>query len=247
MWFFIIGLLLLGGLYLSAHYNWWRPKVSHRYPRILMYHSINREVGALVPDLVVTPEQFETQLKYLMQRGYRFYTLSELVQSPHEDKAVALTFDDGYRDNFTEMFPLLKQYDAKATIYLSPEFAGMDLLTTDQIKEMHASGRVEFGAHTMSHINVSTAEKTIAEDEIRRSKSYVEQLVGYCQAFAYPFGRYHDDNAAFVKQCGFTSAVTVKKGIEPLNNLFRIKRISILRSTNALQFHIAMTRGRYRV
>lgn len=249
MWIAIaIVAFLLIALYLSAHYNWWRPKVDENCPRVLMYHSINTSVGGISPDLVVSPDDFEIQLQYLSKNGYQFYTISELVESSPEGKAVVLTFDDGFRDNFTEMFPILQRHKAKATIYLAPAIEGIERLEQQQIETMRDSGLIEFGAHTMHHVNLDKAPPDTAVAEINESKTVVEQLTGLsCKAFAYPFGRYNDETVEQVKRAGLSSAVTVKKGIEVVIDPYRIKRISVLGSTNSLQFHLAITRGRYRV
>lgn len=242
-------LTILGFVYLAAHYNFWRPKVSKIHPRILMYHSINDEVGDNHPDLVVTPHNFEAQLNYLKKHHYQFMTMSELVKAGADtSSSVALTFDDGFQDNYIHMFPLLKQFNAKATIFLCPHMPKINKLTEDQIQEMYASGLVEFGAHTMTHINLSQVTDDVAQREIVESKREVERIVGTsCDAFAYPFGRLNERTAEHVKQAGFSSAVLVKKGIEAITNPYLIKRISVLAKTNLVQFHIAITRGRYRV
>jgi len=246
---FTIIAIVLGFIYFAAHYNFWRPVVSKLHPRILMYHSINDDIGNNHPNLVVTPENFRSQLVYLQKRGYQFLTMSEMISSDYDSAPrVALTFDDGFQDNHTEMFPLLKEFRAKATIYLCPDMPNIDKLTREQIQEMQASGLIEFGAHTMTHINLSQVSDENAIYEITESKKYVEKLTGRaCPSFAYPFGRLNDRVAESVEKAGFMSAVVVKKGIEAISDKYRIKRLSILRKTNLLQFHIAMTRGRYRV
>lgn len=236
-------------IYFAAHYNFWRPTVSKAHPRILMYHSINDDTGSNPPDLVVTPENFRTHLAYLQKRGYQFLTMSEMISDDYDSAPrVALTFDDGFQDNYTQMLPILKEFGAKATIYLCPDMPKIDKLTREQILEMQASGLIEFGAHTMTHINLSQISDESAIYEITESKKYVEKLTGReCPSFAYPFGRLNDRVAQSVEEAGFLSAVVVKKGIEAIGDKYRIKRLSILRKTNLLQFHIAMTRGRYRV
>ena len=175
--------------------------------------------------------------------------MSEMISGDYDSAPrVVLTFDDGFEDNYTEMFPILRDLGAKATIYLCPEMPNINKLTPEQIQEMQASGLIEFGAHTMTHINLSQATDDLAQYEISESKKQVEMIVGNdCNAFAYPYGRLDDRIAKFVENAGFTSAVVVKKGIEAVKDRYRIKRISILGKTNILQFHLAITRGRYRV
>jgi len=246
----IFGVLaIFGSLYFAAHYNFWRPVRPVNLPRILMYHSIKKAPGELNSELVVTPESFEKQLKFLQSKGYKFLTISELLNSPSDqDPRVAITFDDGFRDNYEVALPLLKKYGAKATIYLAPDIKDIDKLTTAMIKEMVSSGLIEFGAHTLNHCNLEQCDLDTANFEIKGSKEKVEELTGMsCEAFAYPFGRFNENVAAIVKKTGFTSAVTVKKGISEITDPFRIMRISILRSTNIVQFRIALSRGRYRI
>ena len=225
-------------------------------PRVLMYHMLSPHLpykrykdGQKVKNyLRVEPEMFDAQISWLKSQGFRFFKMQDVLRDDLPERAVFLTFDDGFEDNYSQMFPLLKHYDAKATIYLAPEIEGIERLSQDQIREMLASGLVEFGAHTLHHINLDKADEADAQAEIEGSKAAVEAVTGQpCRAFAYPFGRYNDSNVAQVQATGMDSAVTVKKGIGPLSDPFRIKRISVLGSTNALQFHLAMTRGRYRV
>jgi peptidoglycan/xylan/chitin deacetylase (PgdA/CDA1 family) len=209
-----------------------------------MYHSISSDVS----DLSVSVSQFEQQLTWLKAKGYRFVTVSELVETEVSDKVVALTFDDGFEDNYTNMFPVLQRHNAKASIYIAPDITGINKLTGEQVKIMQASGLCEFGAHTMNHVNLSHLDDQQARYEIEQSKQQVESMTQEtCRSFAYPFGRYTDRTVELVRAAGFDSAVTVKKGIEPISDPLQIKRISILGKTNIVQFYIAITRGRYRV
>ena len=121
-------------------------------------------------------------------------------------------------------------------------------LTPDQIAEMVDSGLVEFGAHTLHHSSLLSIDDRTAFAEISASKLIVEELTGRsCQSFAYPYGRYNSRHVAMVQQAGFSSAVTVRKIISPLINNFEIPRIGIPGTANIRQFHIAFTRGRYRL
>jgi peptidoglycan/xylan/chitin deacetylase (PgdA/CDA1 family) len=246
----VVGSLsIISILYLAAHYNFWRPARPISMPRILMYHSIGDEPASSHSELVVTPDAFEKQLKLLKGKGYTFLKISELLNSQNnQSKKVAITFDDGFKDNYEVAFPLLKKYGAKATVYLAPEIDGIEKLSKEMISEMVDSDLIEFGAHTLSHCNLEKCDAKSAEAEVKGSKERVETLTGRkCEAFAYPFGRFNDDVVNIVKSSGFSSAVTVKKGISNIVDPFRIKRISVLRSTNILQFRIALSRGRYRV
>ncbi|GBU09477.1 polysaccharide deacetylase Ecf1 [Gammaproteobacteria bacterium] len=226
-----------------------------------MYHSVaasaeyNGEKG-----INIVPEAFEKQVKYLKKRNYNFLKASELLSnslnnssnssnSNHSNNLnVTLTFDDGYMNNYTNVFPILKKYNAKATIFLSFDAMNAEKLTPAQINEMQASGLVEFGAHTLTHCNITTLTDDQAELEIYASKIKVEELTqAACTSFAYPYGCFEDRHIAILKKLGFSSAFTVKKRILPLTDPFRIPRSSVINGIDLLQFHILVTRGKYRI
>ena len=103
---------------LSYQYGWWRPSVSNSHPRILMYHMVSEHrPNSRYNKLRVEPGQFERQLEWLRDNGWSFVFMSELIRFPRS-KTVALTFDDGYRDNLLQADRLLQKYNAKATLYL---------------------------------------------------------------------------------------------------------------------------------
>lgn len=244
MIYLLLALLLLALLWFFSHYTLWRPLISPRHPRILMYHSISEQPT----DLAVSPARLARQLAWLNRQGYQFVFVSELIGQPPRDNQVALTFDDGFADNYHNLLPLLERFNAKATIYLAPQISAIERLSPAQIRIMQFSGRCEFGAHTLDHVNLSHLDEAQARHQINASKQAVEQLSGVpCRSFAYPFGRFNEQTVELVRQAGFSSAVTVKKGIAPITDPLRIKRISILGKTNQWQFMIAMQRGRYRV
>lgn len=184
---------------------------------ILMYHS----VGNNAHFFTVTPENFEWQIKFLKE---------------HSSTAV-LTFDDGYTDNYTVVFPILKKYNIPAKIFLITDFIGtkrtvrdvpMEYLTWKQIKEMHASGLVDFEPHTTTHRKLTTLSLEEAEQEMRDSKAIIERtLRKTCAWFAYPYG---DCNPAIIELAKkyFSTAVGVQPGfIGKKNNIFMLPRQSI--------------------
>lgn len=239
----ILGFLLVLGF--LAHYNFWRPVADPQLPRILMYHSVEpgEATGMNIP-----PDRFEQQLRQLQKADYTSVTLSELSSPSNFKKTVAITFDDGFRNNYSYAFPLLKKYNFKATVLLSPEIKGIEILKPEDIIEMCKSGLVEFGAHTLHHINLTTVDDQTAQQEITGSIDKVEQLTGKpCRTFAYPFGRYEPKHVEMLKSAGVEKAVTVKKRIRPLDNLLEIPRLGVNGKANKLQFHLILTRGRYRV
>ena len=118
---------------------------------VLMYHAVSDFMWG-IPELFVSPSTLEEQLQALVENGYTAITFEDLDRIDEIEKPVLLTFDDGYDDNYTELFPLLKKYNVKATVFvIVDDIGGYHKLTREQIREMSDSGLVSIQSHTMSH------------------------------------------------------------------------------------------------
>jgi peptidoglycan/xylan/chitin deacetylase (PgdA/CDA1 family) len=240
-------------LLFSARYTWWlQPKPWGKgWPRVLMYHHISPT--ALASGMNTPPERFERHLKWLQAQGAIFCTLSELavkMNNKEEGRFVALTFDDGFADNYQFAYPILKKHGARMTVFVAPDCPGIEGLSPEAIREMQQDGRTEFGAHTLTHVNLTTLDDASAAQEIAASAAAVEKLSGApCRSFAYPFGRFEEKHQRMVEEAGMPLAVSTKKRILNWDNInpLAIPRISINGEMNRLQFHLALTRGKYRV
>ncbi|WP_407275557.1 polysaccharide deacetylase family protein [Halothiobacillus sp. DCM-1] len=237
------------GLLLLARYNLWRWPRARALPRILMYHRVLPAVTG--QGITMNRSRFAWQMDQLARRGARFVTVSELLAAQDPRQMVAITFDDGYADNYQYAWPILRAHGAPATIYLAPEMSGIERLTPAMIREMAASG-VEFGAHTMTHIHLPSTDDAQALAEIQASKAAVESLTGQpCRSFAYPYGKFTDRHVQMVRAAGFSSAVTTKKQIKSAEALraapLELPRLSMVGQMNRFEFWLTITRGRYRV
>lgn len=254
----LFSLVFLIGVVFSLRYNWWRIPVSNIHPRVLMYHKIDVHTHDKKRNKWrVECVDFAKQMAWFSKNGWHSFTMSELVASQESlpPKSFAITFDDGYEDNYTHAFAILQKYQFKATIYLVPQkkendwelFANKDfdkLLSTQQIQTMQESGLIEFGAHTMHHSNLTRLDDAEMTKEIEDSKKYVETISGQpCYSFAYPYGKYNDKIVDKVKQVGYESAVSVKRGIFD-SNFFEIKRVGILGTESFFDFYLKVTRIR---
>ncbi|MBL4583111.1 MAG: polysaccharide deacetylase family protein [Pseudomonadales bacterium] len=251
----------------SFRYAWWATAVDYKNPRILMYHMISdHKNNAKFNGLRVTPEAFEQQLNWLKSHDWNFVTMSELVilGNTLPRKSVALTFDDGFEDNYTNALPIMQRYGAKGTLYLvvdrhkrdwstnkkahhnSGELMQEPKLTDTQVTEMLQSGVFELGAHTTTHPNLSQLLEAEKTSEIAGSKQQLEKLfqtnIG---SFAYPFGIYSQDDVRVTKRANFESAVTTEAGISELNtnNLLELKRVKISGKDNFFAFRMRMKHG----
>lgn len=213
-----------------------------------MYHNTSNDEP--LTGMNISSQKLEKQICYLLEKGYTFLKISDLIHFNQPSKHIILTFDDGFVGNYTYLFELLKRYNVPATIYLTPKIEGIEPLTAAQIAEMQVSGLIEFGAHTMTHINLKKVDDEIAQREIIQSKKAVEKLTGViCSAFAYPYGRYNERHIKMVKDAGFTTAVTTKKAIVAFDasSAYTLPRLSINGCINMVQFYLIISRGRYKL
>ena len=264
-WWLLLPLVFL--LWFSHRYGWWMKTVPYQHPRILMYHMISEpESKHKFKGLRVSPQAFEQQVAYLADQGWNFVTMQELMSaSSMPEKTVAITFDDGYEDNFTQALPILKKYGAKATLYLvvdrhdrdwsskkkahhnNGELAKEIKLSDQQVKQMLASGVFELGAHTLTHVNLSKAPEAIKRLEIIGSKEQLEKRFQVeVNSFAYPFGIYDAQDAKIAQEAGYLSSVTTVDGIDlDLNrDPQQLKRVKISGKDNFYAFKLRMRIGR---
>ncbi|HFR3335472.1 TPA: polysaccharide deacetylase family protein [Streptococcus suis] len=212
---------------------------------ILMYHAIH----VMAPDeeananLIVDPTTFESHLKALQDAGY--YTLSPeeaykvLTENvlPAGKKVVWLTFDDSLWDFYSYAYPLLKQYQMKATnnvITGFTEYGQAGHLTLDQIKEMQTAG-LSFQGHTVNHPDLEYSSIEDKTNELTSSKAYLDsQLNQETIAIAYPGGRYSADTVALTEQAGYKLGVTTNNGLASASDgLLTLNRVRILPTTTA--------------
>ncbi len=217
---------------------------------ILMYHSVDHNKIFFT----VKPEDFQKQMAYLFNRKYSVIPLAGLVEIINNKKelppkTVVLTFDDSFADNYFNVFPILKKYNFSATVFVATDFIGKEqknestgiifkTLNWPQLKEMHASGLIDFEPHGCSHRELTGVSFEAAQKEILDSKKAIEEgLDKKCHFFAYPRGKYNEGIVKILKENGFSSAVTVNPGwAQKTGDLLKLPRQSIDSATGRLQF-----------
>ncbi len=201
---------------------------------ILLYHYVEyvRDRGDTIrQSLDILPPTFEEEVKTLQKAGYTFITMADFMDKSRRlpPKPVVMTFDDGYRDFYTDVFPILKKYNAKAVAYIVPGFLDQpNYMDKWMVEEIAKSGLVEIGAHTVHHLYLAGISEEAARDEIVRSKIMLEQELRVpVTAFAYPYGAFDLQAIKIVHAAGFTSAVSTILGIDASTEnqfyLFRIR------------------------
>lgn len=205
--------------------------------KILLYHLISDETYGDYPYLFVKEADFEAQLQEIEKKGYRTVFADELHKIGDE-KAVVITFDDGYTDNYTTAFPLLQKYGMKATVFLSTDLIGTEgHLTEAQIKEMQESGVFHFGSHTVTHLNLGNAMTDAIESELSQSKAAIEALTGKSvTALAYPHGSYNDMVQLIAEKYGYQFCYTTNPPTEPYYENTVLPRSYVVRDMTIEEF-----------
>jgi peptidoglycan/xylan/chitin deacetylase (PgdA/CDA1 family) len=203
--------------------------VIHVFPTmvrvpILMYHYVEyvKDKGDTIrQSLSLTPYTFEQEVKTLLDAGYTFMTNAELADAlsakiPLPSKPIVLTFDDGYRDFYTDVYPILKKYHAKATAYIITGFLGYpNNMSAAQVKEIAYDGLVEIGAHTVHHAWLKGMQQKELVYEVTQSQKTLEDLIGKpVVSFAYPYGVFDVPAIQAIAASGFTSAVSTIPGAD---------------------------------
>ncbi len=207
---------------------------------VLMYHAVSDNRWG-IDSLFVSPSAMEEQLRYLTENGYTPIWFEDLANVNRIEKPIILTFDDGYGDNYTELLPLLKKYNVKATVFMITGSIGKThYLTAEQLGEMSQSGLISVQSHTVTHEFLSTRSAAQLEEELVQSKLTLTRITGKEPfVLCYPTGKYSDVSLAATAehyQFGLLmSGKTYVTGEDPL----KICRKYISRSTSLEEF-IAM-------
>lgn len=215
---------------------------------VLAYHKIDFPTADVkIRGAFTAPRKFERQIAYLKRKDFRFFTASEMIgfyleNGEFPEKSVAVTFDDGWKDNYLNAFPVLKKYDVKATIFLIPAVIGQttDIVTADgegarehlsenDVLEMSAGG-IEFASHSYSHKLFDRTPDEEIEFEVTESKKFIENLTQKkCATFAYPAGFFTDFAKQAIRKAGYTAAFSTVYGANDKIDVYALNRVEILR------------------
>lgn len=230
---------------------------------ILMYHSVWNESRSI---WWVSDKDFQMQMDYLHSYGFHTISMSDYFHYindsiPLPDKPIILSFDDGFENFYTHVYPELQKYQFKAASALITDFIGSSESTRminnwdpdslessfqtphliwPEIREMNSSGLVEFISHSKHHPNLTALEPDSVFAEINKSKRTIEDSLNkFCNTFTYPYGQYTSFTKQLVQDAGYLAATTTNSGYlrtDSVTNLFEMPRIGIFPSTTISRF-----------
>ncbi len=203
----------------------------------LMYHEISDDIFGL-EYMFVSPSAMREQLEWLKDNGYDTIFFSDLTHLQDYDKPIILTCDDGYIGNYDNLFPLLKEFNMKATVFVVTDTIGQqNFMTASQIKEMSDSGLISIQSHTKNHAKLDGLNESELLEQYQQSKTVISSITGKSPyVLSYPEGLY----SSLSKQ---TAAGYFSFGVEDRNgpwktgsDLFSVKRTGISRDMNIDDF-----------
>ena len=215
LWKSLVWGTLAGGYRLSRHVC---PARNTQDVAVLMYHSISQTDNYYA----VAPPMFAQHMRYLKAQycPVRLVEVAEFVtgQGTLPDRAIAVTFDDGYADFFTNAFPLLEKYGIPATLFVCAGHVErqalgnhLPLLSWEQIRALQHSGLIEIGSHALTHQTLTRLSREDAATEIAASRAIIGHQCGISPCcFAYPKGQFNLTVVQLVEQAGYQAAVTVE-------------------------------------
>ena len=192
---------------------------------ILLYHRF----GPVVADsMTVTTRHFESQLKYFRDNGYTVIRLRQLVDNylgkggTIPSRSLVIVVDDGHKSVYTDMLPLVKQYQVPVTLFLYPSALSNAsyAMTWDQLKELKETGLFDFQSHTYWHPNFKKEKRkldpaqyeSLVEMQLRKSKETVERRLDVkVDMLAWPFGIYDDDLLSRAAEAGYIAGFTLER------------------------------------
>ncbi len=201
---------------------------------ILMYHSISDDPEKGIPHyyrLTTSPARFREQMQLIRDCGYTVISLSDAVlklksTNLTQERFAVLTFDDGYRDFYTDAWPVLKDFGYPATVFLATDFIGetpkvfknRECMTWTEVRELRDNG-ISFGSHTMSHPVLYGLPWSSIRTELKESRRQIEnKLQSPAEWFCYPYAFPQEDKSFvhhFQKELlnqGYTGMVTTVIG-----------------------------------
>lgn len=216
---------------------------------ILMYHRVNDNLPA--HNLVTRAKAFARQMRFLYRHpnAYQVISLREFetghpaIFEQEPKTKVIITFDDGYRDNYLNAFPVLRKFGFPATIFLTTgligtdqkfnryaDLPGRDMLDWAEVAEMHAH-KITFGAHTVSHPHLPKFSYQTQREEIAESRACVDKNLPQGErldTFCYPYGEYNADTLRIIRELRFRYALSVIPGVnKPDTPLHELRRIEV--------------------
>lgn len=234
---------------------------------ILQYHRVSGQFSPEYDVATVFPQDFAWQVDLLLHKGYEVVTLSQVLEHLDENsgknpRCVALTFDDGHKDNLLYAYPILKARKVRATMFVVSDYVGCagwldrqngwsdtrtesgrfhQLLSWDELRQM--TDVFDIGSHGRTHRDLTRLSRNEMQDEIEGSRQSVYEHLGIWPCFfCYPYGTVDGAVANLAKRASYAGACGVQKGLNTLNtDRYQLKRNEIGIGISRQQFELLLS------
>ena len=209
-----------------------------KFVPILAYHSLDPE---RFPDkLAISPGLFRKQMLWIRQSRCRVIGLEACAKSGWREglfeRKAAITFDDGYGDNYRSAFPVLKEFGFPAAFFVTTEDVGKKgFMTWDMLREMAAVPGIEIGSHTLEHKSLSDIPEKEAWNSLVVSKKILEEKLGReIKAVSYPCGSFNAKIVEMARGAGYAygCAASHVHDRKLVGDPYLLRRIKISNSSN---------------
>ncbi|MBG6111110.1 peptidoglycan/xylan/chitin deacetylase (PgdA/CDA1 family) [Flavobacterium sp. CG_23.5] len=270
---YVISILVLIGLAFLAFLNFQFKLLSpaSKKLRILEYHSVS--VNGFEDQITISKEKIKEQFEYLKNNNYKTLSLSEVEElknkkQPLPPKSVVLTFDDGFLDNHTELYPLLQQYNFKAVCFIvlgrigqkadwNGEFVSDNMIMMNKQQLFEVSSHIELGYHTFKHDNYAGLSLDEIEKDLQLCQEVIKkEALNVYPALAYTYGGYYrkkgvkqDEFFKLLEKYGIKYGLRIGNRINvfPFKNNYLIQRIDIRGRDTMEDFKKKVVFGRKKV
>lgn len=199
---------------------------------ILMYHSISNDDPNNT--LLIPVDMFNEQMTWLKENGFTAMSMDDVIEAMSTGKVpkkpVAITFDDGYADNYNNAFPILKNNNMMGTFFIITDKTDNDgwYMSSDMLKEMKEAG-MKIENHTSNHLELNTLSREEQIESIKTAQDSLREVIGVESKFlCYPVGRYDYTTIEVSQELGIKAAVTTEHGISSINNgVYELNRVRI--------------------
>ena len=197
---------------------------------IFVYHHVSESLHHSSKNMQVSPDEFEQQMYFLSQKGFRCLSLSEVITNwqkgkPQPERSFVLTFDDGYIDYYDNALPILEKFGFTATIFVvvKPiEEGNKRFLSWQEIREL-AQKHFTFGSHTLTYPRLRSLDNRTIKLELNELKNILEERLGkLVELLAYPYGELNERIQDMACKSGYLAACGVTVGNLSQFNLWRV-------------------------
>ncbi|MEO6456993.1 MAG: polysaccharide deacetylase family protein [Chloroflexia bacterium] len=237
-------------------------RLSSHGVSVLTYHSVEPAGTNPHDRYTVSSKRFTLQMALIKLLRYDVRSLQELVDDWRKGhlpppRSVAITFDDGYTNNKTDAWSILRRFGYPATLFFVTGLAGKSslwdkgigkgpksLLTWDELVELDRNSfRIE--AHSVSHPDLEKIGPESLDFELNESRRQLEEKLGRkVELFAYPYGHFNDAAREQAEAAGYKAAFSVRHGLNTLRtDRFALKRVSVAGDDNLITFALKVWTG----